>query len=128
LRYHLYKLAEAIFPRELAVIDRATELFLSVPRCELIEESDTIVDFYIDCLVIAMGDLEYDNHIRSIHRNFYRWRKVASHLRSLVPRRFRPKCVPKPTITMMREKYAKCTKHSFYLLTTRVQIGGKRIC
>jgi hypothetical protein len=89
-RSYLYKFAEAIFPREISVIDRAVELFLSVPREELTEVPELGIDFYIECLAYAMDELSYENHIRSIHRDFYRWRKNASRFRSLLPRRFKP--------------------------------------
>jgi hypothetical protein len=89
-RRYLYKFAEAIFPREMQVIDRAVELFLSVPKSELTDEPQIIVDFYIECLVHAMDELAYDNHVRSIHRDFYRRRKNVKRLRSLLPRRFKP--------------------------------------
>jgi hypothetical protein len=89
-RSYLYKFAEAIFPREISVIDRAVELFLSVPREELTEVPELVIDFYIECLAYAMDELSYENHIRSIHRDFYRWRKNASRFRSLLLRRFKP--------------------------------------
>src|SRR4029077_17369536 len=89
-RKHLYKFAEAIFPREMQVIAWAVEVFSSVPKEELTEVPELVIDFYIECLAYAMDELSYENHIRSIHRDFYRWRKNAARFRSLLLRRFKP--------------------------------------
>jgi hypothetical protein len=96
-RRYLYQFAFSVFPREMRVIDRAVELFKAVPESELTDVPELIVDFYIECLSYAMDELGYDNHIRSIHRDFYRWRKNAKALRSLLPKRFQP-TMPKPKI------------------------------
>lgn len=89
-RRYLYTFADAIFPKEMQIINRAVELFLSVPKSELTDAAELIVDFYIECLAFAMDELAYDNHIRAIHSDFYRWRKNAKRVRSLIPRRFKP--------------------------------------
>jgi len=88
-RRYLYTFAESVFPEELSVIDRAAELFLQVAEQEpgLIRD---VVDTYIECLVLAMDEVNYEDHIRTIHRNFYNWRRNHSKLRSLLPRKFQP--------------------------------------
>jgi hypothetical protein len=86
-RSYLYKFAEAVFPRELKVIGRAVELFLYAKE-QKPEVIDDVVDFYIDCLGYAMDELGYEDHVRSIHRQFFYWRKNRKQLRSLLPRRY----------------------------------------
>jgi hypothetical protein len=47
-----------------------------------------VVDAYITCLGYAMEELGYEDHIRTIHSNFYHWRRNRSRLRSLLPRKY----------------------------------------
>jgi hypothetical protein len=91
-RRYLYTFAEAVFPREIEVIDRAVELFLQVKE-QTPELIDDVVEIYIICLGYAMDELGFEDHIRTIHSNFYYWRHNRSRLRSLLPRRYQPtKC------------------------------------
>jgi hypothetical protein len=69
------------------VIDRAVELFLQVNE-QAPEVIGDVVDTYITCLGYAMDELGFEDHIRTIHSNFYHLRRNRSWLRSLLPRKY----------------------------------------